>query len=167
MRYRKSSGGDESCSSSRFDNISLEVECSGCGKSLRGDELFCPKCGKKLFGLRTKSDLWTLARSYEKEQKERRDVEDHVGFGDFFLDEPPPRKKTPETGEDPLKRKTCIFGKCDGEFCEHKVSGFCTFKICCSNPPQYEICEFERRGNLPTYKPCSEVVRKGETNHDF
>lgn len=157
-------------------HLEMEVACTQCHYSLKGDENFCPSCGSKLrhipLKIAEKSILGILNErvrdgkiDVEKEPlgnsgtadlsksiKEDSTLASGVHAGDVEVGSDSINAPRPHTSGP----RNCIHGKMEEESagCPYLASnGACTAEILTSIPPKYPICPFRGSG----YVECSKT----------
>ena len=151
-------------------HLEMEVACTQCHCSLKGDENFCPSCGSKLrhipLKITEKSILGILnemvregkikvekkplgnrgTADLSKSIKEDSPLASGVYAGDIEVGSGSITAPRPLTREAPI---ICIRGKKEEESasCPYLASnGACTAEILTSIPPKYPICPFRGSG---------------------
>ena len=113
------------------DNIKLSVICSRCEHELKGDENYCPNCGRKL----AKRD-----RDLKKDEALAmlNALNTRIGNGAIVITQPLPVE--PDEANAAVARK-CPHERTDEKFCPAYVGGECHARIF-SNGDRAEACVF-------------------------
>lgn len=145
------------------DYLSFGLTCSGCGQPVSEENKYCSQCGRKLKPLKSLlgfDAVMGFLNEYNGVQQTReqpkvvRTEEPNASTGassDCETEPPVAVWHTPEgTVKIPRSRPRCLYGDRKPETCGHCTpKGACKVTVLHSAPPQYHMCPFRGRGNIP------------------